>query len=141
MADINVLGLDQVIATLKHLGDRQREALAAALYQEAAAVMAESIKECPVDTGRLRQSNYVAPAEDLDDPAVQVGYGAAYGLYVHERGDLKHPSPTKDHFLSDPLARATDGYGTRVAKRAQGNLNNGVDRKSAGGLYPKRPKT
>lgn len=136
---MEIEGIDQVIAAVKHLGERYKEALAASLYQEAAVAMAESLKECPVDSGRLRQSHYVAPADDLDDPYVQVGYGAQYGLAVHERGDLKHSAPTKDHFLSDPLARSTEGYSARVAKRTQQNLNNGIDRQAAGGLYPKRP--
>jgi len=137
---MEVLGLDKVIEAMKHLGKRHQEAIAAAIYQEAAAIMNESLKEVPVDGGKLKQSHYVAPAEDLDNPVVQVGYGKAYGIYVHERGDLKHNPPTKDHFLSDPMARASEGYAARVAKRTQQNLNTGIDRKAAGGLYPKRPK-
>lgn len=137
---MEIRGLDEVIKAMAHLAKRQKEALAAAEYQEAASVMLESLKECPVDSGRLRQSHYVAPADDLDNPIVQVGYGARYGLVVHERGDLKHGAPTKDHFLSDPIARVSEGYGQRIAKRTQQNLNTGVDRKSVGGAFPKRPK-
>lgn len=137
---MNVTGLDEVLAAMKHLLERQKEAIAAAIYQEAAACMAESLKQCPVDSGRLRQSHFVAPPQDLDDPVAQVGYGAAYGVYVHERTDLKHNEPTKDHFLSDPLTLSTEGYAGRLTKRAQENLNRGVDRGSVSGLYPKRPK-
>ena len=138
---MEVLGIDKVIAAMEHLNKRYREALAAAIYQEAAAVMAESIKECPVDSGRLRQTAYVAPAKDIDNPVVEIGYGARYGIYVHERGDLKHTAPTKAFFLSDPATRAVDGYAARVEKRTQENLNRGVDRKAAKGPYPTGPKT
>jgi hypothetical protein len=138
---MEVIGLNELVQAIKHLEDRYKEALAAAIYQEAAAVMAESLREVPVDVGRLRQSHYVAPPDDLDNPVAQAGYGARYGIYVHERTDMKHNAPTKDHFLSDPLARATGGYAARVANRVKENLQKGIDRHNAAGLYPKAPKT
>lgn len=140
MSNTEIIGLQDLVQAMKHLQTRYQEAVAAAIYQEACTVMAASLQLCPVDVGRLRQSHYVAPAVDIDNPVVQVGYGAAYGVYVHERADIKHSSPTKDHFLSDPLTEATSGYSERLSKRITENLQRGVDRGSSGKLYPKAPK-
>lgn len=136
--EVVIAGVVEAIAAAKK---RYQQAAAAAVYQEASAVMAESLTECPVDSGRLRQSHYVAPPSDLDDPVAHAGYGADYGVMVHERDDMKHAAPTKAHFLSDPIARTTEGYGERVAKRIHNNFANGVAIGSAGGGYPKRPAT
>lgn len=138
--DSDVIGLSDLVAALKHIETRYKEAIAAAVYQEACAVMAVSLQQVPVDVGRLRQSHYVAPAEDIDNPVAQVGYGSSYGVYVHERTDLKHNAPTKDHFLSDPLAATTAGYSERLSKRIEENMKRGIDRASTSKLYPRAPK-
>ncbi len=138
---MDVLGLPELAKALEKFAKRVKDAAAAAVYQEACQVMGESVKECPVDKGRLRQSNYVAPPQDLDNPTAQVGYGAEYGVYVHERTDLKHNAPTKDHFLSDPMIRALEGYTERLNKRTQRNIEKNVGLGNTPKLYPKTPKT
>jgi hypothetical protein len=138
---MEVTGIKELVEMVQQLGERYKQALAAALYQEAAAVMTESLKEVPVDVGRLRQSHYVAPPDNLDNPVAQAGYGAHYGVYVHERTDAKHNSPTKDHFLSDPLTRATGSYADRIAKRTKDNVQSGIGISNVSSLYPKEPKT
>lgn len=64
------------------------EALAAALFQEAEAVMAESKREVPVDMGTLRNSGFVdEPTIMHGEVEVTMGYGgsaSAYALWVHE---------------------------------------------------------
>lgn len=53
--------------------------------------------ECPVDTGRLRNS--IAHAVIDSEKAVYIGTNVEYGVYV-EYGDYKHTTG-KNHFLRD----------------------------------------
>lgn len=84
-------------------------ALSQTLYREAEAVMAESKRIVPVETGALRASGQVQPPEvEGTRVSVRMGYGNAavpYAVYVHERLDLKHKPPTQAKFLEIP-ARA-----------------------------------
>lgn len=62
--------------------------------------------DCPVDTGRLRNSiaNEVVDSES----AVYIGTNVEYGVYV-EYGDYKHTTG-KNHFLRDAAANHGDHY-------------------------------
>lgn len=116
-----VTGVSAVLKALDKIAAEYRAAMGKAIYQEAAAVMAVSLRQVPVDSGRLRASQYIAKPE-IDasgQPFVRIGYDTEYAAAVHERTDLKHAEPTKDHFLSDPLAEALPGYAERIAKRAK----------------------
>lgn len=68
------------------------------------------------DAGTLRRSSRVfAPVRETDRVTVEMGYGfgeevnpagrvaAEYAVPVHERSELHHRPPTKDHYLSDPV--------------------------------------
>jgi len=113
------------MAALGVARDDYKRALAAAIYQEGFALLAESVKECPVDKGRLRASGYVSPPVDAENPAATVGYGTDYAIYVHERTELRHPVG-KAKFLSDPMNRRLSGYQQRIAARTQENYRSGV---------------
>jgi len=123
---VAIEGVQKILQNLDLAGRRSRGAVAAALYQEGLAIMAESVKQVPVDTGRLRSTHYVSPPTgDKDDPVCTLGYGTNYGVYVHERPELKHTSG-KAKFLEDPINSARSGYVERVAARAHENFERGI---------------
>lgn len=121
-------GKDSVIATLRQAIPRMRGAAAAALYQEALAVDAESVKRTPVDTGRLRATHYVAPptyTADGERIVVELGNGTDYAIYVHERTELRHTTG-EAKFLQNALNARSAGMLERLAKRTARNLRSGV---------------
>ena len=52
-------------------------------------IQRESQLEVPVDTGNLKASAFTRYSNDGKIQRVQVGYTAAYALYVHEAVDMK----------------------------------------------------
>lgn len=62
--------------------------------------------ECPVDTGRLRNS--IANKVDKAEQAVYIGTNVEYAVYV-EYGDYTHKTGKK-HFLRDAAANHADHY-------------------------------
>ena len=62
--------------------------------------------ECPVDTGRLRNS--IANKVIKEEQAVYVGTNVEYGVYV-EYGDYNHKTGNK-HFLKNAVCNHTDRY-------------------------------
>jgi len=83
------------------------------ILKGALALQAESQKRTPVDTGNLRGSAFTRPIANLPPGKVgyQVGYSAAYAIYVHENvganfkvGDakfLESPARTMQAELGD----------------------------------------
>ncbi len=137
---IEITGADKVIRGLKRAGKRGRNALGAALYLEAADIMRASLREVPVDTGRLRSSHYIAPPGrgDFSGPVVELGYGTDYALAVHEQTEVPHGGETKSKYLTGPMNRAMSGYALRVAKRGQNFFEREI---GFGGVsFPVRPR-
>lgn len=62
--------------------------------------------ECPVDTGRLRNS--IAHAVESEEKAVVVGTNVEYAVYV-EYGDYNHKTGKK-HFLRDSVTNHGEHY-------------------------------
>jgi len=88
------------------------------------------------DNGTLRRSARVfAPVQEGERIVVEMGYGfgdevnpvgrlaSQYAVAVHERAELHHDPPTKDHYLEDPvLAHAgTFGRSLAIKVRAMGD--------------------
>ena len=135
-----VTGNKEVQKLLADFGKKAEQALAAALYQEGMAIMAESQREVPVDTGRLRQTGYVAPPTGpATDPSVELGYGTAYALKQHEDTTLNHPGQGKAKYLTDPMNRARGGYTDRIARRTKRNIDRGVGVTAVPANYPTKP--
>jgi hypothetical protein len=129
--------------------EQYKAAVAAAVYQEAVQVANVSVKQVPVDTGRLRASFWLAPPESLDNPVVRAGYGTDYALYVHERTDVSHAKRQKGggmaesgkaKFLEDPINDAKSGWADRVAERAKENIKNGVGLSGCKSTYKENPE-
>lgn len=81
------------------------------------------------DEGTLRRSARIfAPIRTPAEISVTFGYGfgeeinpagrlaSEYAVPVHERSDLRHDPPTKDHYLSDPLFANVNEFEASVAK-------------------------
>lgn len=90
------------------------------------------------DAGTLRRSSRVfAPVEGSDRVTVTMGYGfgeevnpagriaAEYAVPVHERAEVHHLPPTKDHFLLDPLLAFESYFGQSMADAARGQSPTG----------------
>lgn len=59
----------------------------------------------PIEFGNLRGSWYSEVKQQSDNIGVEVGYGASYAVFVHERTELHHASPTQSKFLEEALKR------------------------------------
>lgn len=116
---VEVTGVDKLVENLRAYGAKALQALAAEMFIEAEATMAESKQEVPVDTGALRASGTVLSPEFTEQGVVvQMGYGGAavdYAVYVHE--DLtKHHPVGNAKFLEGPVNRRASGMGERIGQ-------------------------
>ena len=123
-----VIGLNETLKAFKKMrstSGEPRRALKAALYEMGLRVMAQSKKETPVDTGRLRGSGYVQPPIDSrNGPTMELGFGTDYALFVHE--DLEaHHSVGKAKFLIDPINRMRSKWEQTMADIMKRHLRSG----------------
>jgi hypothetical protein len=134
---LEIKGVPEMKAKLKRLVDTYAEASAAALYMMGLRALAIAIRKTPVDTGRLRATNYCAPPEVAQGGmmTVTLGFGTAYGIYVHERTDLKHTSG-EAKFLQKALDEIAAGYLPTIARLIKANAEQGVGLRAvdAGGV-------
>lgn len=128
---MKIKGVEEVAKELKRLQRKYPEATAAALYTEGLRIERASVPLVPVDTGRLRATHYVSrPAKERRRVRVYVGYGANYGLYVHERTSAKHTTG-QAKFLEQPFKAAMAGYSSRMAAEIKSNADKGKGMKVA----------
>ena len=115
--------LRESISTLRANGPA---ALGASLYEEGIEIIGESDKNVPYEWGNLRRSHYVElPKMGPSGPSVEEGYGAGYGLFVHEI-PANHPKGGKDHFLRDAVDKRSVGMSERLARRMESHLAHGT---------------
>lgn len=134
----SVKGLAQLRGQMNKASNEIRGYIAAALYQKGLAIMADSMREVPVDDGFLRGSGYVAPPKSLVDPEVEIGYGKKYGPEVHERRGVNHGA-YKDHFLSDPINKHKSGYTRWIQGKARENARKNLSWRGVPKEMPTRP--
>jgi len=120
-------GVEQVLATLKALGDDAEPAMQAALVNEALELLVESDRLVPRNTSNLADSKFVEEAPLV----VTAGYGGAacaYALSVHENprsGQTGGVSPSGKpyktwaqvgqwKYLEEPFKARTAGFDDRV---------------------------
>jgi hypothetical protein len=89
MAVNTVEGLDEVLSNLNREVARIEGASMTGLLEAGFLVQRASQKLVPIDTGNLRASAYTRKAQG-GELAVEVGYEAAYAVYVHEILDAAH---------------------------------------------------
>ncbi len=125
MINIRIEGTQEPLRALERYGAGAIQKGAEALYAEAELIMTESKRECPVDTGALRDTGHVEQPEiSGDQVTVQMGYGgpaAPYAVYVHENLTAQHPVG-KAKYLEDPVNEAKPTLPTKMARR----LRNGM---------------
>lgn len=125
MISARVSGMAGLRRALAAAGERGNEALAAAVADEADAIMAESKRRAPVDTGTLRSSGTVAPVErQRGKVSVEMGYGgaaSAYALVQHEEMGYNHPVG-EAKFLERPLRERAPKVAGNLARRVRRGL-------------------
>lgn len=87
---MEIQGLPQLIRSLKQFGDKAAKGIERGLVRAGAHLLRESMIEVPVDLGFLRGSSFARKTGMGFDTTVQVGYSAAYAVFVHENMDALH---------------------------------------------------
>ena len=119
--DFVLTGVDGLHAKLQALGREGVQKVAAAMYQEAEAIMTAAKDQTPVETGVLRDSGHVdLPVIEPGSVTVTMGFGGAaedYALVQHERMDFKHKVGNAK-YLERPFLEKVNGLPERVAAKA-----------------------
>lgn len=104
---VEIIGLDRLERFLTRAPALVDKAVAAGLYAAANEAFRISQRLVPVRWGILKGSGHVTiPKKTGLEWEVIIGYGGAaseYSIYVHERLDLRHRSPTQAKFLEEPV--------------------------------------
>lgn len=130
---IEMKGLKQVRKRLDKVRKDSPNAFAGALWQNAQDIQRAANPKVPVDTGTLKRAWVVdAPKIQSGTISVDVGYGTAYAIYVHERTDLGHDTG-QAKFLEAAIKEESGKFLQKLAKRADKLIESG-----ATGLKPKR---
>lgn len=116
-----VEGLEEVLRALRRLGARAPAVIQEAIVAEAYRVDAESVKQVPVDTGRLRSTHTVVEREGVKSVGAIVTYGGGSGVggEVHYARDVHDNLRAryrvgKARFLADPFEAAKRGFVDRI---------------------------
>lgn len=100
---VRIDGIGKVLKNLNRsvvgIKSKSRQGLQAA----ALLVLGTSKELTPVDTGNLRGGTYTKLFGGRDNPGAEIGYTAAYAVFVHERTELHHKAPTQAKFLETAL--------------------------------------
>ena len=115
--EVKVEGSEELLEKLRALQKAFPMVVLKAITAEAHVILRESVRLCPVATGRLRASAYVAPPESSQEPHVRLGYGADYALPVHEMTEVHHAEGTGAKFLSRPIDAHRGSFAADVAER------------------------
>lgn len=114
-----------MVKALKDISAKFPDKVASALYVEGQIEMTESKRRCPVDTGTLRASGFVAePMRSGKNISVTLSYGGAaetYAIIVHEDLEANH-RVGQAKFLESVLNESRSSMAERIAKRV--HLNN-----------------
>ena len=119
MAAPALWGREEVLRNLKRALDRVREGARAGLEEAGRLIEERSRARTPVATGALRDSAYTAAGETAaSDPAVEVGYTAAYAAFVHEDLEARHETG-EAKFLERAVQESEDDVVRIVRERAR----------------------
>lgn len=99
---IAIHGTQRVIMNLAREVKSVEKRTQAGMWRAAMMIKRYSMQLTPVDTGNLKGSAYTQAITIRRSPAIEIGYTAAYALYVHEI-DRTHKSPTQWKFLETAL--------------------------------------
>ena len=139
---LTITGTEELRAALERIGEKAQPIAAAALYQEAETIMADSKEHyVPVEHGALRDSGHVQLPEIQGDAiTVRLGFGgaaSAYAIAVHEHLSAHSPrswriaeaagrpvrfSPGGPKFLELPLLDAAKNLAAHIGDRIRAAL-------------------
>jgi len=121
--ELNLEGLDHVLAYLSGTGSRARRGVEKGLYASGLIIMASSQEIVPVDTGALKGSGIVElPRWDGDTCVVELGYGGPaipYAWRQHEDLTYRHKDGQQAKYLEVPLLEDEPNILGRVADAIQ----------------------
>ena len=112
-------GLNQVLANLNKEIRGIEGRTAKGLREAARLVRRDAQKRVPVDTGKLKASAYTRMIKGSSGPGTEIGFTAAYAIFVHERMDLRHAVGTAK-FLQYALSNNTKEIVDIIARNAAG---------------------
>jgi hypothetical protein len=131
-----VKGLDVLLTRLETARKRIKSRVQVALNRAGVRLLRESNDIVPVQIGNLKASKFVRMREDLARGGIaptQVGYTAAYAIFVHENLAAAHGRAYNEkHMLR--IIKSVDATGKRTSKRKHtarsGNFFRGPDQQA-----------
>lgn len=119
MIDIKVKGTTATRERLDKVAETTPEAAMIGVTALGEYIMSYAVELVPVNTGRLRQSGYVAPPATTNDPlTVQIGFGTNYAVSVHEKTEVPHQHG-EAKFLEKAVLKRGPGSLHKVATWAE----------------------
>jgi len=110
---ISIKGVPELRENLERAYKKYANEVLKEIGTEGEFLLNESKKECPHDTGYLRNSGHT----DIKKDHVEVGYSAEYAMKVHESLNIHHEYPTKAKYLEDPFNRRAPNMHANIAER------------------------
>lgn len=91
MIDIKIKGIERTQQRLRDVRKHAPEAIVIGMMALGEKIMSDAVARVPVDTGRLRQTAYVAPPSMTGEAgSIELGFGTDYAVQVHERTEVPH---------------------------------------------------
>ena len=138
---VTVKGLAGIRRGIGRVSQQYKAAVGGALYLQGSRIMAESVKQVPVDTGRLRASQFVSsPKDGPQGLTVQLGYGTDYAVPVHERKDLEHVVGNYK-FLRIPFDDSKSNAARNIASDTARLFSEGKGFGNISHPFPTKPKS
>lgn len=120
MTDVKVTveGLDDALLGLNHAISGIQNRTVGGLLAAGLIIQRESQRLVPIKTGNLRASAYTRKSPN-NPKVVEVGYGAAYALYVHENLEAHH-TVGEAKFLEHAVENKREEALAAIKARAKG---------------------
>jgi hypothetical protein len=116
------------------------DAVIAAVYQWGHALHAATVPRVPFDTGRLRNSGYVAPPTGGKTVTVEVGFGTVYARRQHYELTWRHPKGGEALYLQKTLDEMEPTFVPTIARLAKRNAEKGITAAAIPATAPTRPE-
>lgn len=116
-----ISGIGMVLANLNREIAGIKGRTRTGMHAVALTIKGTALPLTPIETGNLRGSWYSDVKQQGDKIGVEVGYGegASYAVFVHERTELHHASPTQSKFLEEALKRKAKAIFEIIRKTAK----------------------
>ena len=113
MIEIKTKGFDkkQIDAVAKSLQKQIEEKVKPLEKEVAEEILKEAKKNCPVDSGKLRESGFIKKQGD----GYQVGFSAEYAIIVHEQPQAYRENGER-HFLSNAVEKVAGKNNEKITE-------------------------